>query len=362
MKVIHLTNALDIGGIENLIKNIVLNDKETNNEYHVALSDGRISHYDKLFLENNIKLHYFDKESKKPNLINYYKNLRRISKIEKFDVIHSHLYFFSGWIVFISYILGFKTRVSHIHDTEKGRKITFIRLTYQYIFRNLIKVFSTKVIAVSESSMKYVIGKKSDNKRYYIIKNGILSEHHSFHLNKRIEFRKKYKVSDDSLVFGSAARFVNQKNHKAIIDSFNEIYKNNKKVYLFLAGEGELLDFYKSYVDNLNCSAHVFFLGKIDDVNHFNSFLDIFLMPSFYEGLPISLIEAICSGLKCYISELPTLGEFFKFDNVDSYNNLVETYNERNLKDRNKYRYLIENEGYDLYKTIYEINRIYSGE
>jgi glycosyltransferase involved in cell wall biosynthesis len=363
MKVLHLTNALDVGGIENLIKNIVLNDKSSNNEYHIALSDGRESHYDRFFLKNNIRLHYFDVETKKPSLVNYFRNLKRISKLERFDVIHSHLYFFSGWIVLISFIFGFKTRISHIHDTEKGRKMTFSRRLYQLVSRNLIKMFSTKVVAVSESALNYVIGKSIDEKKYFVIKNGILSDHHTFDLIKRNNLRKKYKVSEESIVFGSAARFVHQKNHKVIIDSFNEIYITNKNVYLFLAGEGELLDNYKSYVNKLKCSNNVIFLGNIDEVNYFNSFLDVYLMPSLYEGLPISLIEAICSGLKCYISDLPVLREFFKFDNVYSYSNLINTYdNERNLEDRIKYKYLIEKEGLNLEKTIYDINRIYKGE
>lgn len=101
-------------------------------------------------------------------------------------------------------------------------------------------------------------------------------------------------------IFG---RFTNQKNHTFLIDIFYEIHKINSNTKLILIGIGEKETEIKQKVDGLNLKDSVIFMGFRSNVNEYMSAMDVFLMPSLYEGLPVVGVEAQASGLPCFMSQ-----------------------------------------------------------
>ena len=115
--------------------------------------------------------------------------------------------------------------------------------------------------------------------------------------------RKELKINKDTLVIGHIGRFVEQKNHRFLIDIFNEIHKKEKDSILLLAGQGPLIDEIKKKVEDLNLNNSVRFLGQRNDANELYQAFDVFLLPSLYEGLPVVGIEAQATGNLCYFSD-----------------------------------------------------------
>ena len=110
------------------------------------------------------------------------------------------------------------------------------------------------------------------------------------------------KINEDSLVLGHVGRFDKQKNHEYLIDIFNEVHKKNKNSYLLLIGIGELKNEIELKVKKLNLSNNVIFLGLRNDTEKLYQCMDVFVLPSLYEGFPLVCVEAQCSGLKCIFS------------------------------------------------------------
>ena len=154
-----------------------------------------------------------------------------------------------------------------------------------------------------------------------------------------------------------------QKNHEFLVKIFNEFNKINPNSKLLLIGEGELEDKIRKEVKKLNIEKKVIFLGITDCVNNYMQAMDFFLLPSFFEGLPVVGIEAQASGLPCLMSDSITReanlfglveflplkddekiwankiqGMLLKFERKDTYNNMVDngydtSINDRSLKD-----------------------------
>lgn len=111
---------------------------------------------------------------------------------------------------------------------------------------------------------------------------------------------------EDNVVYGEVARFNTQKNHRFLIEIFNEIKKKQPNAKLALIGEGELLPEVKEQVKNYNLTDAVLFLGVSDKVPDFLQAFDVFMLPSLYEGLPFALIESQAASLPALVSDTVT--------------------------------------------------------
>lgn len=134
---------------------------------------------------------------------------------------------------------------------------------------------------------------KNGNK--VIIHNGI--DLKKFKFDKKVrEIKRKELNLCNEIIFGSIARFTKEKNHEKIIDIFYEFNKKNKNSKLLLVGTGELQEKMKNKVESLQINDNVIFLNSRSDVNELLSAIDVFLLPSLFEGLPfVSLEGQACS-------------------------------------------------------------------
>ena len=114
--------------------------------------------------------------------------------------------------------------------------------------------------------------------------------------------RKEFNLKG-KFVIGHVGRFFSQKNHEFLIDIFNEVYKKDKNTVLMLVGGGDLQEKIEAKVRALGLEAAVRFVGIRSDVNYVMQGFDLFLLPSLYEGLPVTMVEAQAAGLKCIISD-----------------------------------------------------------
>lgn len=158
-------------------------------------------------------------------------------------------------------------------------------------------------MACSYEAGKFLYGKKSmENNKVRIIKNAINIDKYSYSKDKRTKFREEFGLGDE-LIFSNIGRLSAQKNQSFLIDVYSEIIKKIPNSKLFIVGDGEEKSKLLKKVQNLDLEKNIVFTGKRDDIDEILSGVDVLLMPSLYEGLPVIGVEALASGLFCIFSD-----------------------------------------------------------
>ena len=234
-------------------------------------------------------------------LFKYHNKLKKILKDGNYKIVHSHINTLSIFSLFAAKCAGVPVRIAHSHSTtnKKEKKKNLLKQA----LRPFSKEFATDYMCCSELAGRWLFGNKEyDKGNVYLLNNAIDLDKFKYDEKIRSEKRKKLNISDDTLVIGHVGRFVEQKNHRFLIDIFNEIHKQNSNSILLLAGQGPLLEEIKSKVESLGLEKFVIFLGQIDDADKLYQAIDIFVLSSLYEGLPVVGVEAQATGLLCELS------------------------------------------------------------
>ena len=192
--------------------------------------------------------------------------------------------------------------------------------------------------------------------------NAIDIDKFAYNPETRKRYREKYGLQD-CFVIGHAGRFAYQKNHEFLVNTFAEVSKKIKNARLVLLGDGELFSEVQNQVKKLNLENRVLFLGKRDDIAGWYQAMDVFCLPSRFEGLGIVLIEAQTSGLKC-ITSMEVPDETHITENiiylplkqsrwVEEIVNCKNGYSRMNMKEQ------IHAAGYDISAVIKDMERLY---
>lgn len=302
-KVIHVLGKLDAGGVESWLVNLLKNTDSKKIRHEFLLQKPGKGFYDEEIIFGGGKIHHCLNNG---NPFIYSLNLYKILKLIRPDIIHSHVHVFSGLVLFVAFLCGVKIRISHSHSDTRNKesKASVLRKIYIYIMKKLIGCFATHKLAVSEKAAECVYGLNWQmQKNITIMPCGI--DISKFNPNlKDHTLRQQIGIPNDAFVIGHVGRFVEAKNHSFLIDVFNEVSQKNDNVYLVLVGNGPLLIEIQKKVEELGLKDKVKFLGLRKDVPILMlNIFDIFLFPSLWEGLPLTLVEAQLSGLYCLASK-----------------------------------------------------------
>lgn len=171
----------------------------------------------------------------------------------------------------------------------------------------LYRKYADVKIAPSDLAAKYTFGKKAYRRgEVHILHNALDLNVYSFDEQTRNHIRKEFSIDDNVKIIGHVGRFSKQKNHSFLLDIFSEIHKKNPDTVLMLVGKGELEDKIKEKIKALNLDGSVIFTGVRSDIPALLSAMDVFVFPSFYEGMPNTVIEAQATGLPCLIADTIT--------------------------------------------------------
>jgi capsular polysaccharide biosynthesis proteinCps4H len=236
------------------------------------------------------------------NLPKYLKALEKLFKENQYRIVHSNINTLSVFPLYAAKKVGVPIRISHSHSTSNPKE--WKRNLIKNILRPFSKRYATDYFACSELAGRYLFGNKAfDQGEVKIIHNAIDIEKFKFDEVARKKLRKEFGIKDSTVVIGHVGRFVQQKNHTFLVDVFNEYYKKNPDSKLLLVGSGPLEDKIKKKVERLSLDNSVLFLGQRDDINKLYSVMDVFCLPSLYEGLPVVGVEAQAAGLPCVFSD-----------------------------------------------------------
>lgn len=297
--------------------------------------------------------------------IMYAFRLYKFLKKKNYDILHinSEVFLFSFHVAIIAKICRVKKIIVHSHNALNINKLKRLLIT---ILNPLYIKLVDEYLACSKQAEYSLFTKKFVNKnKVKVLKNGIDINKFKFSETIRNEYRKKYNLNG-KIVYGNVARFDKQKNHDYLINLFYEIQKMQKDSELLLVGDGKLRKEIEEKVKSLNISEKVIFLGFIDDAHNIMNSMDIFLFPSLYEGLGISVIEAQTNGLITYCSkavpvEAKISSNFKYFDLKQNINEIAKKIigERNNLDNRNEAYKNTVKEGYDIKNVTNELIQIY---
>lgn len=143
------------------------------------------------------------------------------------------------------------------------------------------------------------------NGRVRIMNNAIDTEKYAYNEEIRNKKREELQIGDRFCI-GHVGRFAEQKNHAYLIDIFYEVHKKKEDAVLLLVGDGPLQEDVKARVHQYGLDDAVIFAGSRDDVGELYQAMDLFVLPSLFEGLALVLVETQCAGLRILVSDAVT--------------------------------------------------------
>ena len=291
----------------------------------------------------------------------YYRDLKRIIRSDRFDIVHINK---NSLADPLALLLCKKRHISrvvlHSHNTHPtSRKLSsLLHMVFRRLFvdRRIIKV------ACSQKAAEWMF---PHEKGCLILNNGIEADRYAFNEDIRGRVRESLGLHDGELAICNVGRLCKQKNTLFLLEIMHKIVRMRPDAKLFLIGTGEMEKEVRAKIKALHLSDSVTLLGNRSDVNELLQAMDLFLMPSLHEGLPIAAIEAQAASLPLLISDTVDrevrLLCSTEFEHLDS---STEVWAKHCLKlvaenQRSDVREQIRKAGYDICESTSRLEKLY---
>lgn len=235
-----------------------------------------------------------------PRLVPWSKNYlaalnRFFDEHSEHKIVHVHQDCLSSVILKVAAQHNVPVRVAHSHNANQDKNLKYpIKLWYK---RGIPK-YATNLFACGKGAGDWMFGGAS----YQIINNAIDVVACAYNPTKCQEMRRQLGLENEFTI-GHVGRFNQPKNHPFLLDIFAALLRREPKAVLLLVGGGEDMTKIQAKAQALGVAEHVRFLGIRSDVADLMQAMDVFVFPSLYEGLPVTMVEAQAAGLPCIISD-----------------------------------------------------------
>ena len=299
IRVLQIIGIVCGGGVEAVIMNYYHNIDKTKIQFDFIIDGYKKSILDDEILSLGGKIYKVEPYNK--NIFKYIYQIYRIVKDNNYKIVHSNMNTLAVFSLFAAWFAGAEVRILHNHSTAtKNEKL---RSVMKYILRPFAPIFANRYMACSHLAGEWMYGKeKMQSGKVKILNNAIDIERFAYNYKARKKLRQELNINEDTFVLGHVGRFMYQKNHDFLIDIFKELHKRRKNSLLLLIGDGILRQRIEEKVAYYKLQSSVKFLGLRKDIAALYNIMDVFVLPSWYEGLPVVSIEAQANGLPCFIS------------------------------------------------------------
>lgn len=233
------------------------------------------------------------------HIIGYMKAVKKLLKDHKFDIVHNEIFFGGGINLRLAKKAGISQRIAHSHATTDGKGNKFPYGVARPFFNALLMKNATNYLACSHEAGLGLFGEKQP---FLVIPNGIDIQAYASIEESKDSIRESLGLPTDAVVVGHIGRFEEQKNHRYLLDIFQEVTQQEENAYLLSVGKGSLEEEMFEKAEKFGIKERVLFLGERDDIPRILKAMDVFVMPSLYEGLPMVAVEAQAANLKLVLS------------------------------------------------------------
>ena len=295
IRILQVVNNMHRAGLETMLMNYYRNIDRTKIQFDFLTHRPEKGDYDDEILSMGGKVYYAPRLYPQ-NYIKYFKFMKQFFKEHpEYKIIHSHIDTMSFLPLLAAKLNNIPIRIAHSHNTSIDKDF---KLPLKILFKKLLPEIATEYFACGKEAGEFLF----PNKNFIFIPNAI--DMKNFLYNSQIREKKRKELNlEGKFVIGHIGRISYQKNHKLLIKIFKDLTIKEKNSVLLVIGVGEKEKEIKDLVKELNLEENVLFLGKRKDVNELYQVMDLFLMPSLFEGVPVVGVEAQFSGLPCVFSD-----------------------------------------------------------
>ena len=295
IRVLHIVTHMNRGGLETMIMNYYRHIDRSRLQFDFLVHRSNMADYDEEILSMGGKIYRLSPLN--PLDPRYLRSLDTFfAEHKEYRIVHCHLDCMAGIPLKYAKKHGVPVRIAHSHNSNQTKDAKYIlKLFYK---RNIVK-YANRLFACGDDAGKWMFG--TDD--FTVLNNAIDAAVYSYSVETARAVRAELGICCDAVVVGHVGRFCPPKNHSFIIRVFAEVLKKRPDAVLLLVGEGELRADAEKLVGELGIRRNVIFTGLRSDVPRLLQAMDVFLFPSVYEGLPLSIVEAQAAGLPCLISD-----------------------------------------------------------
>jgi glycosyltransferase involved in cell wall biosynthesis len=303
IRILHIVGGMDRGGVETWLMHVLRHIDHERFQMDFMVHTGTPCAYDQEIRALGGRIlpclgH------KRP--WSYAKNfLRILGEYGPYDIVHSHVYHYSGYTLLLAKRGGVRVRIAHSHiDTlAEDASPGLLRWIYLVAAKQWIRRFATICLASSGKAAAALFGSSwKHDQRCRSLYCGIDLTPFKAHADPST--RTFLRLPSNAFVIGHVGRFDEQKNHRFLLKIFRRVADEDRSARLLLIGDGPLRTEIVRLTAELGLTGSVVFAGIQANVPRLLlGAVDVFVMPSFYEGLPLAGIEALAAGLPCVMSD-----------------------------------------------------------
>jgi glycosyltransferase involved in cell wall biosynthesis len=305
-RILHVFGGMNPGGAETLVLNVYRQIDRTEVQFDFAVQAGHC-HYDPEIraLGGRILRHPVPAVA---GLCAYSRAfVQTLRQCGPFAGVHSHVHLFSGLVLSLSAQQQVPVRISHSHTVGDPRNLSLPRKVYRQCMRSLIWRRATHLLGCSTQACETLFGARCwSNDRVQVLPNAILLADYDDSARSGPPLREELRLLPGIPLIGHVGSFSEPKNHTFLIDVFQALCSRLPGAHLVLAGDGPLRPQIEERVRNAGLADTVHLLGIRTDIPRVMAGLDLLLLPSLWEGLPVVLVEAQAAGVPCLVSDSVT--------------------------------------------------------
>jgi len=303
IRILHIVGTMDVGGLERLIMNVYRNIDRKMLQFDFVVHNDKHNYYEDEIISLGGYVHRVERKRK-----NIFKNIIQMYKLFKrnpqYKIIHIHTNSATCLTdLIVAKICNISISIVHSHSTHTGQEKQFLHKVLRFI----MCLMTDEKFACSDLAAKWLFGDKAyNNNEVKIINNAIDAQNFIYNKEISLKCRKDLGIKQNTFVLGHIGSFSDAKNHSFLIDIFNAVRKEEIDSKLLIVGNGPFEMKIRDKINSLNLNDDVILTGLRSDIPEMLCAMDVFVFPSFFEGFPVTLVEAQASGLKCIISDTIT--------------------------------------------------------
>lgn len=363
-KVLHIVGGACYGGISQVVLNYYKNIDRDKIHFDIAVTDKYIGHIANVLESMGCKI--FPVCLKSENLKLYKRQIKDILRNGGYDAIHVHGNDTSWVTLRIAKQMGIKLRIAHAHSAGHLGKDTLTFRIRQSLCQFLNNHYATHLLSCGRKAGEFIYGKAGVKmKKHKVLPNAIDTSVFSFNPERRARMREILGLSNCFAV-GMIGRIASPKNTVYAMSIFKAIKDLIPNAKLVMVGNGPDEDATKAEAYRLGLNRDVLFLGQRNDVYDLYQAIDLYMLPSLYEGFPVAAVEAMSTGLPCLLSD--TITDELNFGSKIHYLPLKDVHKWAVTStlyvtdhDRNGGQLEAKTNGLEIRNTAKQLERIYIG-
>jgi len=305
IRVLHVIDSLDLGGAQSVLINLIRYADRSQFEFEVATMAGRGVYWDRV-VSLGVPLRALSFARFLPL---YVPAMMWLCLTRRFDIVHTHLLGANAIAKPLAALCGVKIRINHDHCNDKAADPR----AWVPVADRLSNRLSTHVIAVSQSTHDYLIGhERMPPDRVTTIHNGVDLEVFRPRPEQRAAARQRLGLPADAFIVAGVGRLSYQKNFSLFLDVAAAVAAQRPSAFFVIAGTGPEEQQLRERAARLGIESRLRFLGYVGDMHDVYPAVDALLLTSRYEGLPITILEAMATETSIVSSMLDGVAEILR--------------------------------------------------